>query len=104
MEIIKLYKSFDDEVFDTEEECIEHEKLANSVFDKIKFFDADKKPLIYTDLFGSLDKAYNKAIYTEIIDKDVSDYFGYYTGYILPDDTGFYEYDGINWLKVDGGD
>ena len=99
MEIIKQYKSFDDEIFDTEEECLEHEKLANSVYGKIKFFNANKEPIIYNNLFGSLDKAYNEAIYIEITDKDVLDYFKYYTGYNIPNDIGFYEYDGVNWLK-----
>ena len=102
MEIIKYYKAFDGETFDTEEECIKHEDFVNKVYDNVKFYGENNTFLPYKNLENEFDKAYNDAKCVNILDSESSKYLYYYTGYSLPETEGLFRYDidSESWHKV----
>ena len=86
MEIKNIYVSYDGKEFETEEECLEYERMGESE-GAVKLFNADGHECLETDPV----ERYERADYIYVLDEEKADaYFNRiqeYSGYTVPYDA-----------------
>lgn len=115
MREVITYVSFDEQEFDTKEECQEHETTIYNYLDNIAscytFYKKNMETMLFAwpdDLeegINSLDSLWNESEYVRVLrepDDKAFQFIIHYIGIRLPDKVGLYKYDYIdnNWISI----